>query len=269
MALDIQELFSGRVETVSESDPKLEIVYVVTGAADESEVIVYAGANIPTLYEDLTRVSFVVDERVNETTWKVRANYEKKQIDEEKPQRSFDTSGGTQHITQSLETVGKFGTIDNDPPDLGGAIGFDGESVQGVDVTAPVFNLQETHYFTKAQVTNTYMGTIFRATGKVNSEQFRGFNAGECLFLGASASQRLDEDWEITFKFAALPNRTAFTVGDIAVTEKLGWDYMWVRYGDEVDDASKSLIKKPVAVYVERVYETADFADLGLGEWEE
>jgi hypothetical protein len=40
---------------------------------------------------------------------------------------------------------------------------------------------------------------------------------------------------------------------------------MWVQYADEVDDAKKQIVKKPVAVYVEKVYESASFAGLGIG----
>ena len=40
---------------------------------------------------------------------------------------------------------------------------------------------------------------------------------------------------------------------------------MWVRYQDTEDEDAKELIKKPVAVYIERVYDTANFAGLGIG----
>ena len=89
--------------------------------------------------------------------------------------------------------------------------------------------------------------------------------AGECLFLGASGSKRGEEDWEITFRFAASPNRTGITVGDITGIAKKGWEYLWVRYADAEDAAAKALVKKPVAVYVEKVYEDGDFSGLGIG----
>jgi hypothetical protein len=54
-------------------------------------------------------------------------------------------------------------------------------------------------------------------------------------------------------------------VGDITVNQKYGWDYMWVRYADHVDDTKKTLLKKPVAVYVERVYKVSNFGILGIG----
>jgi hypothetical protein len=64
------------------------------------------------------------------------------------------------------------------------------------------------------------------------------------LFLGASGSQRGTEDWEITFSFAASPNATGLTVGDITGIEpKKGWEYLWVRYADAED--AETLVKQP------------------------
>ncbi len=40
---------------------------------------------------------------------------------------------------------------------------------------------------------------------------------------------------------------------------------MWVRYADAEDAVAKAIIKKPVAVYVEKVYEEGDFSTLGIG----
>ncbi len=88
---------------------------------------------------------------------------------------------------------------------------------------------------------------------------------GEVLFLGASGSKRGSDDWEITFRFAASPNKTGLTVGDIVNINKKGWEYMWVRYADAEDAVAKAIVKKPVAVYVEKVYEDGDFSGLGIG----
>jgi len=40
---------------------------------------------------------------------------------------------------------------------------------------------------------------------------------------------------------------------------------MWVRYEDREDDAANVLVKKPTAVYIEKVYEDGNFALLGIG----
>jgi hypothetical protein len=137
------------------------------------------------------------------------------------------------------------------------------DSVEGADVTIPVYNFTETHMFFDAVVDQAYKLTLFNLTGRTNNAAFKGFAAGEVLFLGASGSKRGSNLWEITFRFAASPNVSGLTVGSITGIAKSGWDYLWVRYADAEDQ--KVLVKQPIAVYVERVYESGNFAGLGIG----
>ena len=66
-------------------------------------------------------------------------------------------------------------------------------------------------------------------------------------------------------QIAKMAKRTNLTVGDIVGINKKGWEYMWVRYADAEDATAKVIVKKPVAVYVEKVYEEGNFAVLGIG----
>jgi len=268
MAATLHELFAGRTETMG-AKPKAEIAYVVLGAADEAEVRALAQAQVLTAYLGLPRSSITLDERLNATTWKLRAVFEPTengQPENPQPVFSFDTGGGTQHITQSLQTVGRYGPQASTA--LGGAIGFDGQNVTGVDITVPVYQFSEAHVFSPVFVTPAYPIALMGLTGAVNNGFFRGFAPGEVLFLGASGSRRgqgIGDPWEITFKFAASPNRTGLTIGTITGIQKRGWDYLWVQYGEDVDAAAKVLIKKPVAAYVEQVYPFGNFGALGIG----
>jgi hypothetical protein len=268
MAATLHELFAGRTETMG-AKPRAEIAYVVLGAVDEAEVRAVAQAQIPSAYLGIPRSSLTLDERLNATTWKVRATFESTeegQPEVPQPVFAFDTGGGTQHITQSLQTVGRYGPQASAA--LGGAIGFDGQQVAGVDITVPVYQFSETHVFSPVFVTPAYPIALMRLTGAVNSGFFRGFAPGEVLFLGAAGSRRgtgIEDPWEITFRFAASPNRTGVTVGSITGIQKRGWDYLWVQYGEDVDAAAQALIKKPTAVYVEQVYPFGDFGALGIG----
>src|SRR5690606_2762089 len=135
----------------------------------------------------------------------------------------------------------------------------------GVDVTIPVYNFSETHYLATEAVTGAYKAALFQLTGRVNNASFKGFAAGEVLFLGASGSKRGKDDWEITFKFAASPNASGLVVGEITGITKKGWEYLWVRYADAEDTDAHVLVKKPVAAYVEQVYPYGNFAGLGIG----
>ena len=258
-------------------DQSAELVYSIRGTADEDAALSSLKATAPDTFHGLVRQPPTVEPvhidaasgGADRCIWTGTAQYAPRQY-EQPPETgdssfSFDTGGGTQHITQAITTVHKY-AASGTAPDFKGAIGVTHDNVEGVDITVPVYNFSETHYLPDSQVTPAYKGTLFNLTGKVNNASFRGLAAGECLFLGASGSQRgAGEDWEITFKFAGSPNRTGITVGPITGIAKKGWEYLWVRYADTEDTASNTLVKQPVAAYVEKVYEDGNFSSLGIG----
>jgi hypothetical protein len=249
-----------------------EIPYFVFEVDDEDTAIAFALDNVPSAYNGIPLESIEIDERISLNVFKVSAQYKAgfdentvSGAEEPDPVYSFDTGGGAQHLTQSLKTVAKHPST---APDYSGAIGYDGENVNGIDVTMPVMNFSETHYLKPGKVSTKYKKTIAELTGSVNSNSFKGYSEGEVLFLGASGSCRGDSRsdlWEVTYKFAVSANRKNIKVGDLTVTEKKGWDYLWVRYADDVKD-KKTLAKKPSAAYVEKVYERKDFGLLGIGK---
>jgi len=264
MAVTVHEKWESRETTEGES-PSIDLVYIVRGTDDDLTAKAALASAAPVLYDGLVRQSLHI-ERTAEEVWEGSVRYGMKEPPETGDSTyQFDTGGGTQHITQSLETVGKYAPPGKVPPEFKGAIGVTHDNVEGVDITVPVYNFSETHYVATALVTDAYKATLFFLTGKVNGAAFRGFAAGEVLFLGASGSKRGEDDWEITFRFAASPNVTDLAVGDMVGIDKKGWEYLWVRYADDEDAAAKVLVKKPIAAYVERVYEYGDFSGLGIG----
>lgn len=245
-----------------------DVPYFVFDAVDEDDAILAVHGYSNEWFSSLRRDAVVIDERINEDTFKVVVRYQLHNTtedgDDPETVYTFDTGGGTQHITQSISTRDRFPTSS---PDYEGAIGYDGESVAGADIITPQYNFTETHFLPRTIVTETFRARLARKTGMYNNDPFRGFDPGEVLFLGASGVRRgdgRDDLWEITYRFAVSQNRSSFTVGSIFVAFKKGWDYMWVRYADEVDAAASQVIKRPVAVYIEQVYESGNFSALGI-----
>ena len=244
------------------------IPYIVRGVADEDTAVATARAAAPATYGDLVFDTATLAETLNDTTYKVEVNYksrEKKEQEEPEPTYAFDTGGGSVHLTQSLATRNKYPA---DAPDYAGAIGYDGESVNGCDVTRPVYSFSETHYFKPTVVTESFRNNLARKTGMYNNDAFRGFEDGEVLFMGASGRRTGDDPddlWEITYNFSVQRNQTNLDIGGITVATKRGWDYLWVRYEDQISSDSKSVLKMPVAVYIEKVYYGTDFTSLGIG----
>lgn len=229
----------------------------------------YPGANVQLMAESYS-VEYLGDD-----AWHVTINYSKDGADADEPDplrrsRSFDTSGGTQHITQAL-TESRFG---DNAPNQQLAIGVDGDNVNGVDVVIPALSWTETYDVPSQFVTSAYIKSIAALTGTVNNAAFRTFAAGEVLFIGASGSQDWDNQkgdgpWSLSYKFTASPNAgagqtlPAITIGAINGIEKRGHEYLWVRYESAVEGSS--LLKRPRFVYVNRVYRETNFAGLGIG----
>lgn len=189
----------------------------------------YPGANV-----QLRAESYSVD-YLGDDAWHVEIQYEKIGADATEPDplrrsRSFDTSGGMQHKTQAY-SVGSGNTLDfeyrypSSATNMSGAIGVDGNGVQGVDVVVPALTWTETYDVKSTYVTSSYIRNVAGLTGTVNNASFRGFEAGEVLFLGASGSQEWDQEkgdgpWTLSFKFSASKNETGITIGSISGIQK-------------------------------------------------
>jgi hypothetical protein len=269
MPITVEEKFESRQVTMG-TNPSAELRYTVRGTDDDVAARVALEGASPTVYDLYNDGLWLVPrdsatvEPVGNDLWEGIVRYSLSPQENESI-FSFDTGGGTQHITQSLQTVASHAPPGKTAPDFKGAIGVTDDSVEGVDITVPVYTFSETHFLPDALVTPAYKATLFALTGRVNNAPWKGFALGEVLFLGAAGSKRGLGPWEISYRFAASPNVTGLTVGEITGVAKKGWEYLWVRYADAEDTVAKALVKKPIAAYVERVYEYGDFSLLGIG----
>lgn len=198
---------------------------------------------------------------------------------------SFDTTGGTEHISQSFQsnndnfgqqvagsTTGIKGQIGHGRPgegagvpDLEGAINVEGDQVKGTDKVVPVFNFSETWTFPAEYVVTSYIATLYQLTGTVNAKDWRVFSGGEVLFLGARGEiNRSSAAVAITFNFSARPNRATFKVGEVEVFGgKLGWEQLSVMY--ETSSTTSSIFRRPKFVFVNSIYGAQDFTKLRIG----
>jgi len=246
----------------------------------------YPGQPLNKLQAESYTLDYLGDE-----AWQLTVNYISRGADDDtKPDplrrsRSFDTSGGTTHITQQPQldagtSIRTYGTERRYPesgvdaaPDQQGAIGVDGQNVNGVDIIVPALQWTETYDVPAQYVTTQYIKNVSALTGTVNNAAFRGFAAGEVLFQGATGSQDWDAEkgdspWSLSYKFLASANADGttiplVTVGTMGGILKKGHEYLWVRYEDEVD--ANTLVKRPRHVYVNQVYAETDFSLLGIG----
>lgn len=243
----------------------------VAGTGDETEAEGLIQALCPATYLGLFFQSYTAEPDEDGLGWNVEAKYGRRQPKEiGQGSVSFDTGGGTAHITQAKQHVVSYAVAPTVAPDFKGAIGVTGDSVEGCDITVPALTYQETWIVPAAIVTSAYVKLLRSMTGKVNSATFRDFDLGEMLFKGAAGSTRDGVSWEITFKWDVGENifeeaitageQDPIMVGDIEVTDKDAWDYLWVRYKEV--ESNNVLVKQPLAAYVERVYDDDDFNEM-------
>jgi len=185
---------------------------------------------------------------------------------------SFDITAQTEHVTQSLATISKTGRIDYPkvgvtyvPPDTKGAIGvtLDG-NVAGVDRIKPQLEWATSKTF--QSITMGYIYSLAKLVGTTNNATFYGAPAGTQLFIGASGNTKDASKCVVTFKFLKQEDRTNIDIlpaSKLRVPAKKAWEYLWVAYKN-VEDVNQ-VTQQPVAAYVEKIYESADYALMGIG----
>lgn len=260
-----------KLESLETTDGKaISRIYIIEGTQSDTEAMAELKAEAPVVYNGLIRRPCRIEPLglemwLGEAPYAPSGNIQMKPLEVGESSFSFDTTGGgTQHITQSILTVARYGKPSETAPNYKGAIGVTEDSVEGVDIGLRSWRWSETHCKSNADVDETYKRALYELTHTVNVAAFKGHAAGECLFLGASGSRRGDGDWEIAYNFAGSPNKTGITVGDITGISKQGWDYLWVLYETTEDTDAKQLVKRPKAVYVEMVYDYGDFSALEI-----
>ena len=258
---------------------KRTLRYILMGTADGATARALAISSSATTYDGQARQtdqigvdSVVVDSVSGTGAWLCTIPYGPRIVPEAGSQSySFDTSGGTQHITQSRETTATppgGGTA----PNFKGAIEVSKSGVAGVDVPAPRYEFTVTRRIAIGSWTAAYEASLYALTGKSNAASFsvtmrggtRTFAAGEVCFLGASGSESSGNEWiDVTYKFTASPNLTNIDIGGvITVTSKLGQEHLWVNYAEK--KVGDYIVYNPVAAYVARIIPSGNFSVLGV-----
>lgn len=243
--------------------------YLVSGATDQTAAKAAVVAIAPTTLDGKGLLT-VEAEELGSDFWQCEAVYGYRRSQKSNlpgyPRYEFSTSGGTQHITQSLETLKAYPSTGEVAYNFGGAlcVGRDGE-VGGTDIPAPEmrFSIDETRQAT--DVTFAYVNLVNSLTATVNNAAFSGYAAGEVLYLGATGRQINPNKWEIHHEFAVSRNAINIRIGaSIVIPQKYGWDFLWVFYQEREDPSLPAIVTYPVCAYVERVLNYANHNLLGL-----
>jgi hypothetical protein len=243
--------------------------HVLTGTTSRTIAQALAAGYSPTIYSGLYRSNIALD-HLGSDVWNVDVTYgpyEKKEPEVGDFKWSFQTGGGTKHLTQSISTIARYPAAT--AVDHKGTIGLnENGDVEGVDIPDVAFEWTEDRKLLLASYGWTYSSIVGGLTYKVNDAAFRGLPIGSVLFKGATGSQSAKDPLilEMTYTFAYSPNVTNKIVGEITGIAKKGWEYLWVEYNTEDGGLdAKKLPKRPTQVNIEQVYESGDFSLLGIG----
>jgi len=273
----------------SEGETKeCEYLFQVSGTNNDllikAEALAYAPLIINDGVDDLWRQTVQL-QRINWQVWDVTIPYKKTEPKEIGwSQVSFELTMQTAKVTQSLayEDPLNLGLIPPamlqattgyapgtaTAPDYKGAIGVNKDGkVEGCEILVPEFTWSETWRHPTAIVESLAYRNILYAIGlsPLNDAVFRDFAGAEVLFMAASDSRFDKTQSDVTYKFKASPNMTNLTIGDITVAEKLGHDYLDIRYAEKVDPVSKVRVAVPKYAYVHTMYCASDFSLMGIG----
>lgn len=179
------------------------------------------------------------------------------------PQFSFELGLRSTRKQFALDET-KFG-IASQMPDFQAGVDWDGQQFRGVDVLEPYYKFSETYYVPIASITAQYKKDVRQLARRVNNAAFRGFLAGEVLFMGATGSQRDSSFAEITFYFAVDEQEEITTEGGTGPFTRKGWHHTWPLIEEVEDNTANRLATEEIGVYMNRLYKDGDFSKLLIG----
>ena len=266
----------------SNSNSTATVTYIVEGTEDDITACTSAYEFAPDEFSEIPKKSASVAERLTESTWKIEVNYgsESKSSsgdsgsEDDEATMNFDCSAGTKHMTQAIEQTCVYAGSgeSKDSSDEASAVpigwnGKDGSESEAAGVDVSIGELRETYTKTmsKSKVTGTsWKRKVAELVGKVNSGSFKGWNAGEVMFLGCSysAPSKGSKKVSVSFHFAIRLNESKATVAGQNIGSKKGFEYLWALTDDEVRDGERK--RKVRKIYKAVVCETDGFGGLGI-----
>ena len=283
MPITHQEAWRGG--SLSKKTAKLR--WIISGAANAFEAEAYMRLNAPTSVADLVINDWDI-ERISRRHYQIEMSYatteqnDKEEQQKDQPKQPTEPGDSEYSWDISTENTTRFEAISQASypeahrpgvPFFGKTIGVKDGQAEGVDVPVPVMVFSETAIRDGEDDILPYLKTLRDLTGRTNAEPFRGFEAGEVLFMGSQGSKTGKGHWRITYHFHVGENRTDLSFGTpdpfaadavISVPEKGAWDYLWIWYKPVADSTGGALLAKPGLVHVAKVIESADFALLEI-----
>ncbi len=272
----IQVHLTGNGDSARDSNNKTteySMDYIVIGATTKDEALDAVFTEAPKTYNGLSfaGVSFSgYQDGALEISAKYQASSSASNNNgSQQDQFSWDISSNSQKIVKALGLVA-CKALDGDDDDYKTlAIGWNGRKgagckIEGTNILAGAMRESFTIYKKFSQINNTYKRLINSCYGKVNSKGFKGWEAGEVLFVGVSSNGDTNRSAEIplTFNFAIRENKKKVEIANGTYASMEGWDTL-----NPIMDSAPSddqLFPKVKAFLIHRVYYRTDLNKLGV-----
>lgn len=235
--------------------------FAIVGTTDSEAAYQFAVANASPLVIASGQVLFRQDMRITHQgneLWYVEVPYGPKTREPMEWRLSSSTSGRTQRVFQSKETVDIFGAAN--PPDHKGAIDVQNGEVRGADIVVPTTRLTYELTLPPGTVSEAYILYMAKQVGKKNAAAWHGMRAGEALFVGHYVEQGSNQKRTMRFEIEHSAHLDPVAIAGIANVEKEGWDLAWELRKDDVDEDEP--VKPANWIYIERVYDSINFTNV-------
>lgn len=154
---------------------------------------------------------------------------------------------------------------------VGTAIGVHEDQVDGADVYRPTGTLRITKRFDSTQITSHFRRQLIDASATVNASNWKDWEAGEVLFLGADLAPSGPTEHRVIYNFQFARKRLPYTVflhdGSTVTIEPGPWDHVWFKHAERMVNADSGERVKQTgveSVHVAQVYGPYEFRYLRI-----
>lgn len=257
---------------------KARLLYVVSDCTASADALAAASAAAPEKLDSALKQSIELVTSPGGGLFEVAVNYALPQAQTSSIRDSrqagdrlwkFAVHGTSGERSTALETITSVAAGNAAAADPGVLIDWNGkcgqESASGsVRVLEPVFTESCRATFKLSSIDTAYKRRIAALVGKVNSDTFHHWSAGELLLESIVQSDPFtnsdgDELCDVVFTFAIRPNGKRSCAGS-QVDNVDGWDYLWA----VTETVPGSTAPQVRSLHVSRIYERSSFSALGV-----
>ena len=176
---------------------------------------------------------------------------------------SFSTGGGSTKLKHALQHIQDYAPEGQEVRNHGGAINVTKDGgPEGVDIIVPSYTMRVEKLFDSVDISQTFVRNLFEATGAVNSDSFKGFQAGELLLTRVDGDPRSEDTFLISYEFLGSENVQSLDLGTITGIVKEGHDYLWTEHETTIVGSGEGAqsVQRLIGAHVERVYPRVPYA---------